>query len=187
MPLPDTRPTPPSALGGGAGGQGDCCLRLTAHSPVQSDCPLVSWSSWPTRCPAWASPCSSPGWLPTTEPNSQCLLPRSQMLPLEKIASQFEILVLWSLLREDEEERFKVVVWKCQRLLESISAYYTLSCQGLSSWCFHFCNQVIPAQPLQALWWKGEMGGKGWEGCVCKLLLSWPGAPALGVFCFLFV
>lgn len=30
---------------GGWGGPGDRCLTLTAHSPVQSDCPLVPWSS----------------------------------------------------------------------------------------------------------------------------------------------
>ena len=99
-----------------------------------------------------ASPCGRPGWTPTTGPGSQRVLPRSQMLPLEKIASQFEILVLWSLLEEDEEERFKVVVWKCQRLLASISAYYTVSCQGQSSWCFHFFLQPSnSAQPFQAL------------------------------------
>lgn len=81
------------------------------------------------------------------------------MLPLEKIASQFEILVLWSCLREDAEERFKVVVWKCPRLLASISAYYAVSSQEQSSWCFHFCNQVIPpTQPVQALGWNGKEG-----------------------------
>lgn len=134
-------------------------LKLTAHSPVQSDYPgaPVGAVARPTRGPAWPNLTMWQAWMAAhSRASSQCCLPRSQMLLLEKITSQFEILVLWSLLREDEEERFKVVVWKCQHLLASISAYYTLSCQGLSSWCFQFCNQVISAQPFQALGVKGR-------------------------------
>lgn len=72
-------------------------LKLTAHSPVQSNCPGVPVGAVarPTRGPAWLSLTMWQAWMAAhSRASSQCCLPRSQMLPLEKIASQFEILVL---------------------------------------------------------------------------------------------
>lgn len=62
-------------------------LKLTVHSPVQSNCPgaPVGAVARPTRGPAWPSLTMWQAWMAAhSRASFQCCLPRSQMLPLEK-------------------------------------------------------------------------------------------------------